>query len=128
MAPAGLAAAIGGYFIGINAIGIGLLTGGIVCSVYGHGSYWGSLPAWARFVGILAGLSMLLFIGTSYLGVSWRNRVDQSRRNGWKPPSIFQKCALAAYGSPRAPRAIAHEAGITKPRRPRRPNQAHVLK
>jgi len=33
MAPAGLAAVLAGYLIGINAIGIGLLTGGILCMV-----------------------------------------------------------------------------------------------
>jgi hypothetical protein len=70
MAPAGLAAMLGGYFIGINAIGIGLLTGGILCSVYGYGGYWQALSQRVRFVSILAGLLMLLFIGMKYIGIS----------------------------------------------------------
>jgi hypothetical protein len=70
MAPAGLAAVIGGYLIGVNAIGIGLLTGGILCMVYGYAGYWEALPLWMRFVSILAGLLMLLFIGISHLGIS----------------------------------------------------------
>jgi hypothetical protein len=70
MAPAGLAAVLAGYFIGINAIGIGLLTGGIFCSVYGYRGYWQYLPVWTRFVSLLAGLLVLLFIGISRLGVS----------------------------------------------------------
>lgn len=70
MAPAGVAAIIGGYFIGINAIGVGLLTGGILCSVYGYGGYWEALTQPMRFVSILAGLLMLLFIGIRYIGVS----------------------------------------------------------
>jgi ABC-type nitrate/sulfonate/bicarbonate transport system permease component len=70
MAPAGLAAILGGYLIGINAIGIGLLTGGILCMVYGYAGYWAELPRWMRFLSVLAGLLMLLFIGASYIGVS----------------------------------------------------------
>ena len=70
MAPAGLAAVVAGYLIGINAIGIGLLAGGILCLVYGYGGYWEALSQRVRFVSILAGLLMLLFIGIGYLGVS----------------------------------------------------------
>jgi len=70
MAPAGLAAVIGGYLIGVNAIGVGLLAGGILCLVYGYAGYWNALPMPLRFVSVLAGLLMLLFIGLSYLGVS----------------------------------------------------------
>jgi hypothetical protein len=55
MAPAGLAAVIGGgYLIGVNAIGVGLLTGGILCLVYGYVRYWSALPMPMRFVSILA--------------------------------------------------------------------------
>ena len=64
------AAVIGGYLIGVNAIGVGLLTGGILCLVYGYAGYWNALPMAMRFVSILAGLLMLLFIGIRYLGVS----------------------------------------------------------
>jgi hypothetical protein len=70
MAPAGLAAVIGGYLIGVNAIGVGLLTGGILCLVYGYAGFWTARPMAMRFVSILAGLLMLLFIGIRYLGVS----------------------------------------------------------
>ena len=70
MAPAGLVAVIAGYLIGINSVGIGLLTGGILCLVYGYGTYWKHLPQPVRFVSILAGLTMLLFIGSRYTGIS----------------------------------------------------------
>jgi hypothetical protein len=70
MAPTGLAAVVGGYVIGINAVGIGLLTGGILCMVYGYARYWSSLPQSLRFVSVLAGLLMLVFIGVRYLGAS----------------------------------------------------------
>jgi hypothetical protein len=70
MAPAGLAAVVAGYFIGVNAIGIGLLTGGILCLVFGYGGYWEALSQPVKFVSILAGLLMLLFIGIRYIGIS----------------------------------------------------------
>jgi hypothetical protein len=70
MGPAGLTAVLAGYLMGVNAIGIGLLTGGIFCLVCGYGGYWDALSWRVRFVSILAGLLMLLLIGISYLGVS----------------------------------------------------------
>jgi hypothetical protein len=70
MVPAGLAAIIGGYLIGINSVGIGLLTGGILALVYGYRGYWEALSPPLRFVSILAGLLMLLFIGIRYIGIS----------------------------------------------------------
>src|SRR5260370_17865169 len=70
MAPAGLAAVIGGYLIGINSVVIVLLTGGILSLVYGFGTYWEALPQRVRFVSILAGLLMLLFIVIRYIGIS----------------------------------------------------------
>jgi hypothetical protein len=36
MAPAGFVAVLAGYLIGVSAIGIGLLSGGILCMVYGY--------------------------------------------------------------------------------------------
>jgi len=70
MTPAELAAVLAGYLVGINAIGIGLLTGGILCLVYGYAGYWSALPQPMRFASVLAGLLLLLFIGIRYLGVS----------------------------------------------------------
>jgi hypothetical protein len=70
MAPAGLLAVLAGYLIGVNAVGIGLLTGGILCTVSGFAGYWNELPQLMRFVSVLAGLLMLLLIGVRYLGVS----------------------------------------------------------
>src|SRR5438045_6180338 len=68
MSPVGVAAMLGGYLLGINAIGIGLLTGGILCAVWGYAGYWNALEQWMRFASILAGLLMLLYIGIRYLG------------------------------------------------------------
>ena len=71
MAPSGLAAVLAGYLIGISAIGIGLLTGGILCLGYRYAGYWSALPQPMRFASVLAGLLLLLFIGIRYLGASW---------------------------------------------------------
>jgi hypothetical protein len=70
MTPVGVAAMLGGYLLGINAIGIGLLTGGILCAVYGYAGYWNVLEQWMRFASILAGLLMLLYVGVRYLGLA----------------------------------------------------------
>jgi hypothetical protein len=70
MAPAGVAAVVAGYLIGINSIGVGLLTGGILCSVWGYARHWEALPQPMRFASILLGLLMLLYIGSRYLGAS----------------------------------------------------------
>jgi hypothetical protein len=69
MTPCGVAAIFGGYLLGVSAIGTGLLTGGILCAVYGYARYWNALEPWMRFASILASLLMLLFIGVKYLGV-----------------------------------------------------------
>ena len=69
MAPAGFIAVVAGYLIGISAIGIGLLSGGIICMVYGYAGYWEALPQAMRFASTLAGFLMLLFIGLRYFGL-----------------------------------------------------------
>jgi hypothetical protein len=69
MTPFGVAAIFGGYLLGVSAIGTGLLTGGILCAVYGYARYWNALEPWMRFASILASLLMLVFIGLKYLGV-----------------------------------------------------------
>jgi hypothetical protein len=69
MAPAGFVAVLAGYLIGVSAIGIGLLSGGILCMVYGYAGYWEALPQAMRFASTLAGFLMLLFIGLRYFGL-----------------------------------------------------------
>ena len=69
MVPAGFVAVLAGYAIGISAVGVGLLSGGILCMVYGYAGYWGALPQAMRFASTLAGFLMLLFIGLRYFGL-----------------------------------------------------------
>jgi hypothetical protein len=49
MAPAGFVAVLAGYAIGISAVGVGLLSGGILCMVYGYAGYWGAPAAGDAF-------------------------------------------------------------------------------
>jgi hypothetical protein len=69
MAPLGIAAILGGYFLGVNAIGTGFMLGGILCVVYGYAGYWTLLYPWMRFGSLLAGMLMLLFVGFKHFGM-----------------------------------------------------------
>jgi hypothetical protein len=71
MAPIGIAAILGGYFLGVNAIGTGLLVGGMSCVVYGYAGYWAFLYPWMRFSSLLAGFIVLLLIGAKHAGLTW---------------------------------------------------------
>jgi hypothetical protein len=69
MAPAGFVAVLAGYLIGISAIGTGLLSGGIICMVYGYAGYWEALPQAMRFASTLAGFLLLMLIGLRVFGL-----------------------------------------------------------
>ena len=71
MAPIGIAAMLGGYFLGVNAIGTGLLVGGMIAVVYGYSGYWAFLYPWMRFSSLLAGFVILLLIGAKHIGFTW---------------------------------------------------------
>jgi hypothetical protein len=63
MAPAGIAAIVIGAFIGFQAIGAGLMFGGIFCLMDGYIQYWEKLPDWMRFVSLLVAFIALLIVG-----------------------------------------------------------------
>jgi hypothetical protein len=81
MVPLGIAAAIGGYFLGVNAIGTGLLIGGLIAVVFGYAGYWAFLTPLSRFLSLLAGFVVLLFIGIKHTGLTWNN-LRQGASNG----------------------------------------------
>ena len=62
-APAGIIAIVVGSFIGVQAIGTGLMFGGIFTLMEGYISYWSALPDWMRFLSLLIALIILIFIG-----------------------------------------------------------------
>jgi len=61
--PLGVAAIFIGAFLSIHAIGTGLILGGIASVAFGYYGYWQYLDNWVRFVSLLAGFAILLFVG-----------------------------------------------------------------
>lgn len=61
--PLGVAAILTGAFLSIHAIGTGLIFGGISSVAFGYYGYWQYLDNWMRFVSLLAGFAILLFVG-----------------------------------------------------------------
>lgn len=62
-APIGIAAIIVGSLLAVQAIGTGLMFGGIFTLVDGYLSYWSELLNWMKFVSILVAFIILIFIG-----------------------------------------------------------------
>jgi hypothetical protein len=61
-APLGLIAIVVGSLIGMHAIGTGLIAGGILAVGWGYYGYWSYLDDWIRFVSLLCGFAVLLFV------------------------------------------------------------------
>jgi hypothetical protein len=62
-APLGIVAIILGSLITIQAIGTGLMFGGIFSVLDGYFNYWSELPDGARFVSLLLAFIVLIYIG-----------------------------------------------------------------
>lgn len=61
--PLGVAAILIGAYLPLYAIGTGLIFGGIFSVGAGYWSYWSYLEDWVRFLSLLAGFVILLFVG-----------------------------------------------------------------
>ncbi len=61
--PLGVAAILIGAYLALHAIGTGLIFGGIFAVTLGYWSYWQYLEDWVRFVSLLVGFAILLFVG-----------------------------------------------------------------
>jgi len=68
--PIGIAAIIGGSIIAIEAVGTGLMFGGIFTVIEGYCWYWWALEHWMRFLSLLAAFLILIFIGYRKFGPS----------------------------------------------------------
>jgi hypothetical protein len=62
-APLGLLAMLIGAYLSLQAIGTGLIFGGISTVAWGYYCYWYYLDDWVRFLLLLIGFAVLLFIG-----------------------------------------------------------------
>ncbi len=61
--PLGVAAILVGAYLPLYTVGTGLIFGGIMSVVWGYWTYWSYLEDWMRFVSLLAGFAILLFVG-----------------------------------------------------------------
>jgi hypothetical protein len=61
--PLGVCAILVGAYLPLYAIGTGLIIGGIFTVSSGYWYYWSYLADWVRFVSLLAGFIILLFVG-----------------------------------------------------------------
>lgn len=61
--PVGIASIIIGAILTIQAIGTGLMFGGIFCITEGYFCYWSELQDWMRFLSLLAAFIVLIFVG-----------------------------------------------------------------
>jgi len=61
--PLGVIAILLGAYISLQAIGTGLIFGGIFSVAWGYYGYWNYLDDKVRFVSLLAGFAILLFVG-----------------------------------------------------------------
>lgn len=66
--PLGVAAILIGAYLKYFAIGTGLILGGILSLGWGYFSYWDYLDDWIRFVSLLIGFVILLFVGYRRVG------------------------------------------------------------
>jgi len=70
--PLGIAAMLIGAYLPLRDIGTGLILGGILTVGHGYWSYWDHLQDWRRFVSLLLGFVVLLFIGYRRFAVAGR--------------------------------------------------------
>jgi hypothetical protein len=61
--PVGMATIVIGSISSIQAIGTGLMLGGIFTLIDGYCWYWSELQDWMRFLSLLAAFVVLIFIG-----------------------------------------------------------------
>jgi uncharacterized membrane protein YphA (DoxX/SURF4 family) len=61
--PLGIAAILIGAYLSFQAVGTGLIFGGIFAISWGYWSYWSYLDDWIRFISLLAGFTILIFVG-----------------------------------------------------------------
>jgi hypothetical protein len=73
--PLGIAAILIGSYLTFHAIGAGLIFGGIFTVAWGYWGYWQYLEDWMRFVSLLAGFAVLLFVGHRVFAAS-RTKLD----------------------------------------------------
>ncbi|MBI2044904.1 hypothetical protein HYT23_02510 [Candidatus Pacearchaeota archaeon] len=67
--------ALGAFIFGLEAVGAGLMGGGVGTLIYGSGAYWPYSQNWIRFLISLIGLALLIWL--SYF---WNKRMKGKER------------------------------------------------
>jgi hypothetical protein len=70
-----LIVAAGAFFFGLEAVGAGLMGGGVGTLIYGSGAYWPYTQNWIRFLLSLAGLVLLI-----WFAYFWNKRMKKRRK------------------------------------------------
>jgi hypothetical protein len=60
--PLGIAAIVIGTIVGLPSVGTGLILGGIFTVAHGYWGYWQYADDWLRFVSLILGFAVLLFV------------------------------------------------------------------
>mgnify|MGYP001563215505 CR=1 FL=1 len=76
--PAGIAAIIIGAILAVQAIGAGLIFGGIFTLIDGYCWYWSELQDWMRFLSLLAAFIVIVFCG--YMNLNNKNKLERSSK------------------------------------------------
>lgn len=61
--PVGIAAIIAGAILAVQAVGAGLIFGGILTLIDGYCWYWSELQDWMRFLSLLVAFVVIVFCG-----------------------------------------------------------------
>ncbi|MBP9854592.1 MAG: hypothetical protein KBD53_06980 [Candidatus Omnitrophica bacterium] len=72
--PVGIIAIVVGSVISVQAIGAGLIFGGIFSLVNGYCWYWSELQDWMRFLSLLIAFVVILFC--SYMKLNDRSKIE----------------------------------------------------
>lgn len=71
--PVGIIAIIIGSLLAVQAVGAGLIFGGIFTLVDGYCWYWSELQDWMRFLSLLAAFIVIVFCG--YMKLNDKNKI-----------------------------------------------------
>lgn len=68
--------AAGAFFFGLEAVGAGLMGGGVGTLIYGSGAYWPYTQNWIRFLLSLVGLVLLI-----WFAYFWNKKMKKKRKS-----------------------------------------------
>lgn len=68
--------ALGAFFFGLEAVGAGLMGGGVGTLLYGSGAYWPYTQNWIRFLLSLVGLAILI-----WFAYFWNRKMNERKKS-----------------------------------------------